>query len=131
MRSVAGRLRLDLAQYRELEAFSSFASDLDAATKKQLERGARTVEVLKQPQYHPMSVEQQVMIIYAVTNGLLDQIPVNRLKDWERDFLGFVEKQFPQVPQRIRTEKVLSKENEADMRRAIESFNQAFTSAKK
>jgi len=131
MRSVAGRLRLDLAQYRELEAFSSFASDLDAATKKQLERGARTVEILKQPQFRPMAVEQQVMIIFAVTNGLLDQIPVNRLKDWERDFLEFVEKQFPQVSQRIRTEKVLSKENEADMRRAIESFNQSFTSEKK
>src|SRR5205085_27021 len=89
MRSVAGRLRLDLAQYRELEAFSSFASDLDAATKKQLERGARTVEVLKQPQYQPMPVERQVMIIYAVTNGLLDQIAVNQLKDWERAFLEF------------------------------------------
>jgi len=130
MRSVAGRLRLDLAQYRELEAFSSFASDLDAATKKQLERGARTVEVLKQPQYHPMAVEQQVMVIYAVTNGFLDQIPVNRLKDWERGFLEFVEQQFPQVSQRIRTEKVLSKENEADMRRAIDSFNQTFSPAK-
>jgi len=89
------------------------------------------VEILKQPQFRPMAVEQQVMIIYAVTNGLLDQIPVNRLKDWERDFLEFVEKQFPQVSQRIRTEKVLSKENEADMRRAIESFNQSFTSEKK
>src|SRR5213082_4148639 len=81
MRSVAGRLRLDLAQYRELEAFSSFASDLDAATKKQLERGARTVEVLKQPQYRPMPVEQQVMVIYAVTNGHLDQIAVPQIKE--------------------------------------------------
>src|SRR4030088_273687 len=78
MKAVAGRLRLDLAQYRELAAVSSFASDLDAATKKQLERGARTVEILKQPQYRPMSVEQQVLIIYAVTNGFLDQIAVNR-----------------------------------------------------
>src|SRR5215210_4710590 len=130
MRSVAGRLRLDLAQYRELEAFSSFASDLDAATKKQLERGARTVEVLKQPQYNPMAVEQQVMVIYAVTNGFLDQITVNRLKDWERGFLEFVEKQFPQVAQRIRTEKVLSKENEADMKRAIETFNSQFSAPK-
>src|SRR5213596_2451718 len=76
MRSVAGRLRLDLAQYRELEAFSSFASDLDAATKKQLERGARTVEILKQPQYQPMSVEHQVMVIFAVTNGFLDNVAV-------------------------------------------------------
>ncbi|MEP6509504.1 MAG: F0F1 ATP synthase subunit alpha, partial [Gemmatimonadales bacterium] len=80
MKTVAGRLRLDLAQYRELEAFASFASDLDAATKKQLERGARTVEILKQPQYRPMSVEQQVMIIYAVTNGFIDTIPVAEIK---------------------------------------------------
>src|SRR6266487_3836657 len=72
MKSVAGRLRLDLAQYRELEAFASFASDLDALTKRQLERGARTVEVLKQGQYQPMPVEQQIMIIFAVTNGFLD-----------------------------------------------------------
>jgi F-type H+-transporting ATPase subunit alpha len=131
MRSVAGRLRLDLAQYRELEAFSSFASDLDAATKKQLERGARTVEILKQPQFRPMAVEHQVVVIYAVTNGLLDQIPVNRLKDWEQGFLEFMEKQFPQVTQRIRTEKVLSKENEADLKRGIESFNQQFNPPKK
>jgi len=131
MRAVAGRLRLDLAQYRELEAFSSFASDLDAATKKQLERGARTVEVLKQPQYQPMSVEHQVMVIYAVTNGFLDQIPVNRIKDWERGFLEFMEKQFPQVPQRIRAEKVLSKETEGDLKRGIDSFNQQFNPAKR
>jgi F-type H+-transporting ATPase subunit alpha len=125
MRSVAGRLRLDLAQYRELEAFSSFASDLDAATKKQLERGARTVEILKQPQYRPMSVEHQVMVIFAVTNGFLDQIAVSDIKEWERGFLEFMEKQFPQVPQKIRTEKVLSKEAEADLRRGIDSFNQS------
>src|SRR5882672_10438152 len=130
MRSVAGRLRLDLAQYRELEAFSSFASDLDAATKKQLERGARTVEILKQPQYRPMAVEQQVMVIFAVTNGLLDAIPVNRLKDWEKGFLEFMDKQFPQVPQKVRTEKVLSKESEADLKRGIETFNQQFNPTK-
>src|SRR4029079_11577141 len=124
MRSVAGRLRLDLAQYRELEPFSSFASDLDAATKKQLERGARTVEILKQPQYHPMPVEEQVMVIYAVTNGFLDQIPVNQIREWEKGFLEFMDKQFPQVPQKIRSEKVVSKEIEADLKRGIEEFNQ-------
>jgi F-type H+-transporting ATPase subunit alpha len=123
MRSVAGRLRLDLAQYRELEAFSSFASDLDAATKKQLERGARTVEILKQPQYRPMAVEHQVMVIFAVTNGMLDQIPVAELKEWERGFLEYAGSQFPQVGEAIRKEKVLSKETEADLRRAIEGFN--------
>src|SRR5437667_6941157 len=90
MKSVAGRLRLDLAQYRELEAFSSFASDLDANTKRQLERGARTVEVLKQGQYSPMAVEQQIMIIYAVTNGILDDVDVGKIRDWERGFHGFM-----------------------------------------
>src|SRR5437667_980052 len=124
MKSVAGRLRLDLAQYRELEAFSSFASDLDAATKKQLERGARTVEVRKQRQYEPMPVEQQVMVIYAVTNGFLDQISVSEIKDWQHAFLEFMDKQLPQLPQKIRSEKILSKETEADLKRGIEAFKQ-------
>ena len=123
MKSVAGRLRLDLAQYRELEAFSSFASDLDAATKKQLERGARTVEVLKQPQFRPMAVEQQVMVVYAVTNGFLDAIPVSELKVWERDFLDYMRTQRGQVGEKIRTGKELSKEIEAELKAAIESFN--------
>src|SRR5213083_2615135 len=131
MKSVAGRLRFDLAQFRELEAFSAFASDLDAATKKQLERGARTVEVLKQRQYEPMPVEQQVMVIYAVTNGFLDQISVSEIKDWQRAFLEFMDKQFPQVPQKIRSEKILSKETEADLKRGIEAFNQQFKPAKR
>src|SRR5512134_655566 len=86
MKQVAGSLKLDLAQYRELEAFAAFASDLDAATKRQLERGARTVEVLKQGQYSPMPVEQQVMTIYAVTNGFIDTVPVNKVREWERGF---------------------------------------------
>ncbi|MGI8510302.1 MAG: F0F1 ATP synthase subunit alpha, partial [Gemmatimonadaceae bacterium] len=124
MKSVAGRLRLDLAQYRELEAFSSFASDLDAATKKQLERGARTVEILKQPQYQPMPVEQQVVVIYAVTNGFVDEVPVAEIRDWEQGFLNFVQAQFPQVLERLRAEKAISKENEGDLKRAIEQFNQ-------
>ena len=87
MKAVAGRLRLDLAQYRELEAFAAFASDLDAATKKQLDRGARTVEILKQPQYQPMPVEKQVMSIFAVTNGFLDGDPGQpTCARWEREF---------------------------------------------
>ena len=126
MRSVAGRLRLDLAQYRELEAFAAFASDLDAATKRQLDRGARTVEILKQPQYQPMPVEQQVMVIYAVTNGHLDEIPVARIREWERGFLDYASAQFPQVGERIRTERTLSKEIEGDLKRAIESFTKTF-----
>jgi F-type H+-transporting ATPase subunit alpha len=122
MRAVAGRLRLDLAQFRELEAFSAFASDLDAATRRQLDRGARTVEVLKQPQYQPMPVEQQVMIIYAVTNGFLDDVPVASLRDFERGFHDFMAAQFPQVGNAIRTEKVISKDTEAALKRGIEEY---------
>ncbi|MEX1187581.1 MAG: F0F1 ATP synthase subunit alpha [Gemmatimonadaceae bacterium] len=129
MKSVAGRLRLDLAQYRELEAFSSFASDLDAATKRQLERGARTVEILKQPQYQPMPVEQQVVIIYAVTNGYLDQIEVSEVRAWERDFLEVMASQHGDVLDKIRNEKVMSKDTEAALKAAIEAFNSSRTPA--
>jgi F-type H+-transporting ATPase subunit alpha len=123
MKQVAGRLRLDLAQYRELEAFSAFASDLDAATKRQLERGARTVEILKQPQYQPMPVEQQVIVIYAVTNGYLDQIAVSDVRDWEQGFLAHMEAQFPQVARAIAKDLQISKETEADLKRGIEQYN--------
>jgi F-type H+-transporting ATPase subunit alpha len=129
MRAVAGRLRLDLAQYRELEAFSSFASDLDAATKRQLERGARTVEILKQPQYQPMPVEQQVMILYAVTNGYLDQIDVSEVRAWERDFLELMASQHGELPSKIRAEKAMSKEMEAELKRIIDEFNASRTKA--
>jgi F-type H+-transporting ATPase subunit alpha len=129
MRSVAGRLRLDLAQYRELEAFSAFASDLDKATKAQLDRGLRTVEVLKQPQYQPMPVEQQVMIIYAVTNGYLDDVAVPAIREWERGFHTYMAEQYPQVGQRIRDEKVLSKDTEADLKRGIEAYKAAAAKA--
>ena len=122
MRSVAGRLRLDLAQFRELEAFASFASDLDKATKAQLDRGARIVEVLKQPQYHPMPVEEQVMTIFAATNGFLDDIAVDRVQAWEKDFLAFMRKSWPQIGQAIQKEKVLSKETEATLKQGIEAF---------
>ena len=122
MRSVAGRLRLDLAQFRELEAFASFASDLDKATKAQLDRGARIVEVLKQPQYAPMPVDEQVMAIYAATNGHIDDIAVDRVQAWEKDFLAFMRKSWPQVGQAIRKEKVLSKETEAALKEGIEAF---------
>ncbi len=126
MKAVAGRLRLDLAQYRELEAFAAFASDLDAATKKQLDRGARTVEILKQPQYQPMPVEKQVASIFAVTNGFLDGIPVAEVRRWEREFHELMDTQMPQVGEKIRTEKALSKDNEAALRQAIERFTADF-----
>ncbi len=125
MRSVAGRLRLDLAQYRELEAFAAFASDLDAATKRQLDRGARTVEVLKQGQYRPMAAEQQVMIIYAVTNGFIDDVPVAKVREWEAGFHAYMAAKFPQVGDAIRKEKVLSKEMEATLKQAIDAYKKS------
>jgi F-type H+-transporting ATPase subunit alpha len=125
MKSVAGRLRLDLAQYRELEAFSAFASDLDAATKRQLDRGARTVEVLKQGQYMPMPVEQQVMIIFAISNGFMDDVDVAKVRAWEADFHTYMKAQFPNIGEAIRKERVVSKENEAELRRGIEQFKKS------
>jgi F-type H+-transporting ATPase subunit alpha len=129
MRSVAGRLRLDLAQYRELEAFAAFASDLDKATKAQLDRGARTVEVLKQAQYQPMPVEQQVMILYAVTNGHLDDVDVSAVRDWEAGFHKFMAERYPQVGTKLRAEKVLSKEIEEQLKLGIAAFKSSRTNA--
>src|SRR2546429_1586155 len=122
MKQVAGRLRLDLAQYRELEAFSQFGSELDQATQKQLARGARTVEVLKQPQYRPMPVEQQIMIIFAVTGGFLDDVSVADIKAWEQGFLDFMTAQHPAVGEEIRTRKVLTDELSARLRGAVQEF---------
>jgi len=130
MRKVAGRLRLDLAQFRELEAFSAFASDLDAATRRQLDRGARVVEVLKQPQYQPMPVEQQVMMIYAVTNGFIDDVPVNQVRQWERGFLEYMSANFPQVGDGLRTQRELSKDIEENLKRGIEAYKKVATTAK-
>src|SRR5688500_10089995 len=124
MRSVAGRLRLDLAQYRELEAFAAFASDLDAATRRQLDRGARTVEILKQGQYAPMAVEDQVMVIYAVSNGYLDAVPVARVREWERGFLDYVRAQYPQISTAIKTEKAISEDLEKKLVEAIKAFTE-------
>jgi F-type H+-transporting ATPase subunit alpha len=124
MKQVAGRLRLDLAQYRELEAFAAFASDLDAATRRQLDRGARTVEVLKQGQFQPMAMETQVIIIYAVTNGFLDEIPVAKVREWERGFLEYAQAQFPQITDKIKRDKTLSKETEEELKRAIAAYQQ-------
>ena len=124
MRQVAGRLRLDLAQFRELEAFAQFGSDLDAATQKQLARGQRVVEVLKQPQYAPMPVENQVLIIWAVTNGHLDEIPVNRVRKFESGFLEYVRAQYPQLPEHIRKNKTLP--DEQALVDAVNAYKQLF-----
>jgi len=90
MKKVAGTLKLDQAQFRELEAFAKFGSDLDAATQLTIDRGQRNQEILKQPQYAPVSVEDQVAIIYASTSGLMDKVPINRAKDFENEFLAFM-----------------------------------------
>ena len=124
MKQVAGRLRLDLAQYRELEAFAQFGSELDQATQKQLARGARVVEVLKQPQYAPMPVEQQIMIIFAVTNGLLDDLPVEQIKGWDQGFRDFMAAQHQDVGEEIRARKVLGDELAARLRAAIAEYKQ-------
>jgi F-type H+-transporting ATPase subunit alpha len=122
MKQVAGRLRLDLAQYRELEAFAQFGSELDPATQRQLARGARIVEVLKQPQYRPMPVEHQVLIIFAVTNGALDDVDVPEIKAWEQGFQDFMHAQHPEIGEEIRTRKALSDDLTARLRRAIEEY---------
>jgi len=122
MKQVAGRLRLDYAQYRELEAFAQFASDLDAATQKQLARGQRIVEVLKQPQYRPMPVEQQIMVIYAVTNGFLDDVAAEKVRQWEADFLEFVGSSRPELGRTIRAKRALDDELTAELEKAIEDF---------
>jgi len=122
MKQVAGRLRLDLAQYRELEAFAQFGSELDPATQRQLARGARVVEVLKQPQYQPMPVEQQVIVIFSVTNGLIDDVDVPQIKEWEKGLLEFMAAQHPEIGEEIRTRKALSDDLSGRLRKAIEEY---------
>ncbi|HXE59029.1 MAG TPA: F0F1 ATP synthase subunit alpha [Gemmatimonadales bacterium] len=126
MKQVAGRLRLDLAQYRELEAFAQFGSELDPATQRQLARGARTVEILKQPQYQPVPVERQVAIIYAVTNGHLDDVPVEQVRAWERQFLEYLELQQPKILEDIRTKKALDDDLTNRLKAAIAAFKPLF-----
>jgi F-type H+-transporting ATPase subunit alpha len=124
MKQVAGRLRLDLAQYRELEAFAQFGSELDQATQKQLARGVRLVEVLKQPQYQPMPVEQQIMVIFAATNGYLDDVAVGQIRAWEQGFRDFMAAQHPDVGEEIRSRKVLGDDLTARLRAAVAEYKQ-------
>jgi F-type H+/Na+-transporting ATPase subunit alpha len=129
MKQVAGPLRLSLAQFRELEAFAQFGSDLDAATQKQLARGARLVEVLKQPQYAPVPVERQVAIIYVVTNGHLDDVDVKNIRKWEQDFLAYLEAAHQPVLDGIRTKKAFDKDLTAALEAAIAAFKPLFRAA--
>ncbi len=125
MRRVAGRLRLDLAQYRELAAFAQFGTaELDKATVAQLERGKRVTEILKQPQYVPMSLEKQVMILYAVINGHLDDVPVEKARDFEDAFHKFMETRHSEIGNRIAAEKELPEDLEQALTAAISEFKQ-------
>ena len=124
MRQVAGRMRLELASFRELAAFAQFGSDLDKATRDQLERGQRLTELLKQPQYEPMPLDEQVIGIYAVTNGLADDVPINKIKDFEVGLLQFMRTVHPEIGQTISSEKVISDEIASALNAAIEEYKQ-------
>ena len=126
MKKVAGRLRLDLAQYRELAAFAQFGSDLDEATRRQLTRGERMVELLKQNQYVPMPVEDQVMVIWAGTNGYLDDLPVSAARKFEQEFLAFMHKDYPDVGHTIKTRGLMTDDLDAKLKEACTKFKAAF-----
>jgi F-type H+-transporting ATPase subunit alpha len=126
MKKVAGRLRLDLAQYRALEAFAQFGSELDKASQQQLSRGARVVEILKQPQYRPLAVERQVVAIYLVTGGHLDAYPVEDAKRFVDGFAEFLETRHPEILSTIRSSGDLSDETEAAVTSALEDFKASF-----
>jgi F-type H+/Na+-transporting ATPase subunit alpha len=131
MRSVAGPLRLELAQYRELAAFAQFGSDLDKASQQQLNRGRRLVEVLKQAQFQPLPVEKQVLIIYAATNGYLDDLPVESCRKFEDELYRFVENAHAGLLQQIREKKAIDDNTKAVLVSALKEFKQRFTSDQK
>jgi len=126
MRKVAGPLKLDLAQYRELAAFAQFASDLDKATRDQLTRGEKTSEVLKQPQYEPVPVERQVAILWVVTKGYLDDVPTGRIRDFEKRFNTFLETERPDVLKTLADKPELTDEIVSKLQEATETFKQSF-----
>lgn len=122
MKQVAGRLRLELAQYRELEAFAKFGSDLDKSTQAQLNRGTRLVELLKQPQYQPMSAEKEVMSLYSGTRGYLDTIPVDKVGAYEQQMLAFVERKYPEIFSELKEKNVIGDSLDEKMGSALKEF---------
>jgi F-type H+-transporting ATPase subunit alpha len=124
MRQVAGRLRLELASFRELAAFAQFGSDLDKTTRNQLERGQRLTELLKQPQYAPVPLDEQVIGIYAVTNDFADDVPLDKLRDFESGLLQFMRTVHPEIGQAIRDEKVLTDQIIELLDAAIQEYKQ-------
>jgi F-type H+-transporting ATPase subunit alpha len=126
MKQVAGSLRLDLAQYREMAAFAQFGSDLDKATQAQLARGSRLVEILKQPQYKPLPVEKQILVIFAGTNGHLEMYPESALQRYEEELYKLVESQYPEVLREIREKKALDSDLEKKVKSILEEFKGKF-----
>ena len=122
MKQVAGRMKLEYAQYRELAAFAQFGSDMDVATRRTLDRGARITEVFKQPQYQPLAMEKQVAIIFAVTNGFLDDVPVDKVQAFETAFHAYMESNHPQWLATVREKKALDDDTTAQIRKAIDEF---------
>jgi F-type H+-transporting ATPase subunit alpha len=126
MKKVAGKLKLELAQYRELAAFAQFGSaDLDKATRAQLERGQRSTQLLKQPQYSPLPLEKEITILYALTNGHLDDVPVDKVTAFETDLHKFMETNHPEIGKDIASARDISPENEEALKKAIAEFKQA------
>lgn len=126
MRQVAGRLRLDMAAYRSLAAFAQFGSDLDKVTMDQLNRGMRLQEILKQPQYSPYELDQEIIVLFAGTNGFADQIPVERMREWETQLLRYMDTSYPEIGREITQKKQITPETDAKLREAITAFNMAF-----
>ncbi len=122
MKQVAGRLRLDMAAYRELAAFALMASDLDKSTQQQLNRGQRMQEILKQPQYQPMDLENQVIVIFAGTNGYADNVPLEKMAQWQADLIRYMETSCPEVGKDIVTRKVITDDNRVALTRALDAF---------
>lgn len=129
MRQVAARLRLDMAAFRELAAFAQFGSDLDKSTQQQLNRGQRLQEILKQPQYQPLSLAEEVMILFAGTNGYADKIPVEEVRAWEPALLRFLEGSYPDIGRDITARRMITDENIARLREAIQAFNSTWKGA--
>ena len=126
MKSVAGQLKLELAQYRDLAAFAKLASDLDKSTQMQLLRGEKMTELLKQPQYEPMKMEDQVVVLYGATNGYVNDIPTPRLQEWAKGFLDFLHQKYADVPQAIASSGQLSDETKKKLNEALTEFNKTF-----
>jgi F-type H+-transporting ATPase subunit alpha len=126
MKKIAAPIRTELAQYRELAAFAQFGSELDADTKEKLAQGERIKEILKQPQYQPMPVEYQVIIIFVAVNKYLLDVPVNRIVDFEKEFFEYIKTNLPEVPTSIKETKVISEDAEAKLKKAIEDFKAEF-----